>query len=187
MPSRQQDQAFFEAGVRELSAYLLSDELFWPLTGPVSLPRLTLGGLLLARARLFGWAMARGEDLSLWPPNVALEATRLRWRSAWERKAGREVGARFDLWRNYLQEDRTSPAASYAGEVRWRVMLHLLLAELSAAPPQAQALDELDRFLRRHFLPGAFVWEKELTAAFPVDPYWYLYGGLRTSERRNDD
>lgn len=182
MPSREQDRAFFEAGVRDLSGYLLSDELFWPLPTPVSLPRLTIGGLLLARARLRGWAA--GEDqASFLRRDAELEATRLRWRSAWERKAAREVGARFDLWRNYVEDYRAAPADqadAYPRQVRWRVMLQLLLAELPEAPPQAQALGDLDRLLRRHFLPGAFVWEGELAPAFPADPYWYLYGTLRT-------
>ncbi len=182
MPSREQDRAFFEAGVQELPAYLLADELFWPLPGPVSLPRLTLGGLLLARARLLGWA-AGEDDPSFRRADAELEATRLRWRAAWERKAAREVGARFDLWRNYLQDYRAAPAEhadAYPRQARWRVMLQLLLAELSETPPQAQALGDLDRLLRRHFLPGAFVWEKELAQAFPADRYWYLYGSLKT-------
>ncbi|MEZ0394962.1 MAG: hypothetical protein ABWK53_00805 [Anaerolineales bacterium] len=183
MPSRQQDWAFFEAGVQELPGYLLSDELFWPLSGPVNLPRLTIGGLLLARARLYGWAAGEDEQSSLQQKAAELEATRQRWRSAWERKAAREVGARFDLWRNYLQEYRAAPAEqadAYPRQVRWRVMLHLLLAELLETPPQAQALSDLDHLLRRHFLPGAFVWESELAAAFPAEPYWYLHGRLRT-------
>jgi hypothetical protein len=182
VPSREQDEAFFEAGVRELNEYLLSDELFWPLAGNVALPRLTIGGLLLARARLLGWVAGQDEAVRLRRQEIELEATRTRWRSAWERKAAREVRARFELWRNYLQEYRASPAEhadAYPLQVRWRAMLQLLLAELSEMPPQAQALTDLDRFLRSRFLPGTFVWEAKLANVFPAGNYWYLYGGLK--------
>lgn len=182
MPSHEQDWAFFEAGVQVLSDYLLSEELFWPLSGSVALPRLTLGGMLLAQRRLRGVATDPGEEIRFRRGEDALDAMRSKWRSAWERKAAREVRARFDLWRNYLQDYRAAPAEyadAYPREVRWRAMLHLLLAELSETPPQAQALAGLDRLLRGFFLPGAFVWETELAGAFPAGEYWYLYGRLK--------
>lgn len=182
MPSYEQDLAFFEAGVQALSDYLLSEELFWPLSGGVALPRLTPGGLLLAQRRLRGRKGGLDEDARLRRGESALEATRSKWRSAWERKAAREVRARLDLWRNYLQDYRAAPAEqadAYPREVRWRVILHLLLAELSERPPQAEALAGLDRLLRVFFLPGAFVWETELAGAFPAGEYWYLYGRLK--------
>jgi hypothetical protein len=60
MPSLEKDRAFLEASVPELEDYLLSDELYWPITARgFDLPRLTIGGILLAKARL----EARGERI----------------------------------------------------------------------------------------------------------------------------
>jgi hypothetical protein len=100
MPALTQDLSYFQAGMESLEAYLLSEELFWPLTG--DLPRLTIGGMLLAGKRLEVRAEA-GEWMSL---SDSLDAVCMKWRSAWERKAGREIHARLDLWKNYLEELR---------------------------------------------------------------------------------
>jgi hypothetical protein len=54
------DRAYLEAGIPELEDYLLSDELYWPISARGhNLPRLTIGGLLLANDRL----EARGERI----------------------------------------------------------------------------------------------------------------------------
>lgn len=173
----EKDRAFLEAGIPELNDYLLSQELYWPLTARgYSLPRLTIGGLLLSLARL----QAAGQR------SVALEArldgVRSRRRVAWETKAGREVRARCGLWQAYLADYRHSPeghADAYPQEVRYRVMLDLLLAELPSQPAQAELISQLDGVLRANWIPGGFVWEDGLQAGFPRAAYWYLYGRLK--------
>ncbi len=50
MPTPAQDLSFFQAGLESLETYLLSEGLFWPLAG--DLPRLTVGGMLLAGKRI---------------------------------------------------------------------------------------------------------------------------------------
>ncbi|MBI4769912.1 MAG: hypothetical protein HY784_05720, partial [Chloroflexi bacterium] len=57
MYSPARDLAVVDRMVAELESYLLSPELYWPLSGPPlpggqGYPRLTAGGLLLALARL---------------------------------------------------------------------------------------------------------------------------------------
>ena len=182
MPSPAQDLAFFEAGVQEIPDYLLSKDLFWPLSVSRSdLPRLTIGGLLLARRRLGVRSSSPAEAPGLERLEARLDAIRERWRSAWEAKAGREVRARLDLWSNYLNDYRLAPethAAGYPQEVRWRVMLHLLWDELPVIPPEAEALAGLDQVLKARFAPGKFVWEADLAPAFPPDVFWFLYGTL---------
>jgi hypothetical protein len=37
----------------------------------------------------------------------------------------------------------------------------------------------LDNQLKGKFLPGDFIWEGDLSRAFPQEKYWYLYGGLK--------
>lgn len=176
MSTLEQDRRFLQAGIPELQAYLLSKELYYPITARgMDLPRLTLGGVLLALARLRG----AGQSADLEGP---VEAIRLKWRSAWEAKASREVQARLALWQNYLADVRHDPeqhAPHYRQEVRVRTMLDLLLAEVSQSLPQAATLAELDARLRAMLLPGEFVWETAVQPAFPREKFWYLYGTLK--------
>lgn len=100
MPTPEQDLHFLEVAIPELKDYLLSDILFWPLGAKQ--PRLTIGGLLLAQRRL------RAQHLGVqFHPKIA--ALREKWHAAWERKAAKEVNARLDLWRNYLNDYRSNP------------------------------------------------------------------------------
>ena len=177
MTFAEHDKAFLEAGIPELGDYLLSKELYWPISARgSSLPRLTIGGLLLAQARL----EARGERIESLV--AQLDGVRSKWRVAWETKAGREVGARMRLWSNYLAEYRHNPenhADAYPHEVRYRVMLHLLSAELPKPPAESESLSQLDDMLRARLIAGDFIWEAELRAGFPRAVYWYLYGKLK--------
>ena len=145
------DKAYLEAGIPELGDYLLSKELYWPISARgYTLPRLTIGGTLLAQARL----EARGERIESLV--MQLDGVRSKWRVAWETKAGREVQARMRLWSNYLADYRHNPEAhadAYPHEVRYRVMLHLLLAELPAPPAEQEALSQLDSVCVLNYLP----------------------------------
>ena len=178
MTSVEKDKAYLEAGIPELEHYLLSDELYWPVSARgYDLPRLTIGGILLAKKRL----EARGERIEALP--ARLDAARSKWRVAWETKAGREVHARFGLWNNYLTDYRHNPeghADAYPHEVSYRVMLQLLLVELPSAPPEREALFQLDNMLRQSFASGDFIWEAGLQPGFPREEYWFLYGKLKS-------
>lgn len=175
----ERDKIYLEAGIPELGDYLLSKELYWPITAQGrSLPRLTIGGTLLAQARL----AARGERIESFV--ARLDGVRYKWRVAWETKAGREVQARMRLWRNYLadyQDDPNRHADAYPHEVRYRVMLHLLLAELPAPPAESRPLAQLDSFVRAKLSPGKFIWDADLDAGFSREAYWFLYGALNLS------
>jgi len=178
MTSPEKDRAYFEAGIPELGNYLLSKELYWPISARgYDLPRLTIGGILLAKTRL----EARGERIEKLA--TQLDAPRSKWRTAWETKAGREFQSRFGLWNNYLADYRHNlegQADAYAHEVRYRVMLQLLLGELSAPPPEREGLLQLDGVLRASFSPSDFIWETDLQAGFPREVYWFLYGKLKS-------
>jgi hypothetical protein len=173
------DRLYFEVGIQELTEYLLSDELYWPVSARgVDLPRLTIGGLLLAQARLHAWH----KHMDIASLEDRMGAVRLKWRVAWERKAAREFQARLDLWQNYLSDYRYAPdrhADAYPQEVRWRTMLQLLLDQLPASSSGGASLAGLDRLLETAFLPGKFVWEPQLSSAFSQKEFWFLYGNLR--------
>ncbi len=175
MSTLEKDSAYFREGIESLEAYLLSEELFWPLSADQ--PRLTVGGMLLVSQRLRARLSFAG-----WGNWIEqLNRVRSRWRSAWERKAGREVRARLDLWRNFLEDVRQSEpkAGMYSQQVEYRVMLQLLRDELTIRAPDLGAVDALDRLLRTLWLPGAFVWEADLTSVFPEPDFWFLYGRLK--------
>jgi len=177
MRSIEKDKTYLEAGIPELGDYLLSKELFWPISARgFSLPRLTIGGILLAKARL----EARDERIESLV--AQLDGVRSKWQVAWETKADQEVQTRLRLWSNYLADYRHSPeghADAYPHEVRYRVMLHLLLVELPAPPPEQQALSQLDSLLRASLIGDDFIWESDLQNGFPREVYWFLYGKLK--------
>jgi hypothetical protein len=176
---------YLEAAQDEMEAYLLSDELFWPLAaiGGKASPRLTLGGTLLALARAKALADTPARQARLLKAERQLEVTQLRWRTAWGKKAARELASRLRQWAEYLDEYRRHPetqAGYYTYEVRWRVMAGLLQPGAEAIPAaELDLLSALDLRLRAWLQPGDFAWEAALQPAFPAETYWYLYGKLK--------
>ncbi len=175
------DHAFYKAGVGDLGAYLLSDELFWALAGKSDLPRLTVGGLLLARKRL---SEGHGRSADLEHLDRELTSIHSKWKVAWERKSAREFRARLNLWKNYLNDYRDSPAGhanEYPQRVKERVVLHLLAGEFPMTAGESGAVANLDGLHRMNWAPGKFVWEQRLVSIFPAGEYWFLYGKLKSS------
>jgi hypothetical protein len=188
MPTTEYDLGYLRAGLAALENYLLSKELYWALgagapSGEPAYPPLTLGGLLLALARLHARPLSMVERDQLARMEEQIDDVRSRWRVAWERKAAQDFRARLNLWRNFLEDYRQNPGADadrYAYEVRNRIMLHLLAPEASDIPPaETELLAGLDQLLRAVLVPGDFIWEKELAPGFPRNTYWYLYGTLK--------
>jgi len=173
----------------ELEAYLKSDVLYWAITASnplgTKMPQLTIGGLLEALVR----AEAAQTDLTA-DQQAALPALRQqhdRIRSdrpvAYAGKAVREFNSRLDAWNTFLDDAQRKPAdvaGYYPHEVRTRAKAHLLAQTLGADLPAANRarLSRLDARLLPMLQPGAFVWDARLTAAFPQDACWWLYGHL---------
>ncbi|NUM49274.1 MAG: hypothetical protein HUU38_31625 [Anaerolineales bacterium] len=185
MPSFHYDLAFLKAGIPELQAYLLSQEIYWPLSlvppsGERPYPKMTLGWLILSLTRAEGWP-SRTTTSDLLALRQQYQATRAQWRLAWQKKATQEFSARLKLWTHYLNEYRDDKinAHQYAYESQRRVLLTLLLSESTPpTPAEMELLQGMDKFLQAVLKPGPFLWEPELSAAFPPEPYWYLYGTL---------
>ncbi len=159
--STEKDLQYLTAGVPQLQDYLLSEQLYYPLS--LNLPQLTLGGVLLSLQRM-------GTQASKFEAQV--EAVRSKWRSAWDAKSSREVRARSELWMNYLSEYRGDPKAGvrlYPQNVRYRAMMSLL----------GKVEDDSDVFLKGVFREGKFVWEAECAPNFLRETFWYLYGTLK--------
>lgn len=181
MPTLEYDLNYLQAGIPELQAYLLSNEIYWPLglstpAGERPYPRMTLGWLMLSLTRA-----ERRNSSRVAPLRQQFETTRAQWLTAWRKKATQEFSSRLKLWTNFLNEYRDDKinANQYAYEIQRRVILHLLLQETDAVPQaEHDLLQSLDSFLRAVLEPGAFLWEPDLVPAFPQESCWYLYGNL---------
>ena len=183
------DIGYVEAGLEVLKDYVLSEQMFWPLSvhppEGVPYPRLTMGELLLSVRRLSAYQKSGIQKKQLDQLNTRMDFIRLKWSVAWEKKAHHNFNTRLNMWRDFLEEYRSNPrenADRYSYEVRLRVMMQLLGGEIGRL--EQQELDlwrALDGFLSRAFIRGAFVWEAELQRGFDISDYWYLYGSLSAS------
>jgi hypothetical protein len=183
------DLTICQAMTADLEAYLGSDLLYWPVAQSTPLgarlPQLTIGGLLehLMRAEAASDDLTSKQDEVLRLTQASLDRIRAAHRAAYTAKALREIDSRLKIWSNYLDDYARQPAevaAYYPHEVRTRAKLDRLLQELGREVPAAahQQLERLDNQLRISFVPGAFVWDPRLQAAFPHDRCWWLYGYL---------
>lgn len=181
----EQDQDYLAAAAPLIEDFILAKDVFWalnarPSAGQPALPQLSIGGLLLAQARL----VACGGNLPA-EARAALDGARLRWRVAWEQKSLREFHTRLMMWSDFLDEYRRKPeehAPRYGYEVTRRLMLELLAeaAGRSALPPAELDLwNGLDALLKASLQAGKFIWDDRLQPGFPQPAYWYLYGRLR--------
>lgn len=179
------DFGYLSAAISELETYLLSDELFWPVSAnpparTQPYPRLTLGGLLLFIKRAEAFALSASQTSQVIQIENRLAQIKIKWRTKWEEKANNEYVSRLNQWRNYIEEYRQDPDKHgdyYPYEIRWRVIVQLLDNEISKLDDAIFELrDGLDQMLRSNFTQGNFVWEDQLIQIFPESTFWYLYG-----------
>ena len=169
----------------EIDAYLLSREIFWPISGSVdgrSFPRMTFGTYLLTRDELQVLEPEMTPAQEAQHRKMLREADHLLARKpvAVQAKAEAEAAARFNLWKAYIDDlaEGIGGKENYAHEVRNRVML-ARLEELAGA---SSAFDELqgktrmqDQRLAPYLTDDRFVWDARLEAVYPRTTYRYLY------------
>lgn len=185
MQGLENDLAFVEASVPELEKYLLSDTLYYPVTGAHGrqlagdTTQLTLGNILLSSARLRAAQLPPEEVSQVGVLLREVDAIRNRWRTNWQKKVEQEIPSRLRLWKNYLSDwSEASPGRTgdYHYNVRLRVMLELLFDETSDLFVQEKSLlRTLDLRLKGKGMPGDFIWDPQLSSAFPPDRFWFLY------------
>lgn len=170
----------------EMDDYLTSDVLFW-LMMKGGMPKLTLGGYLMRQHRLLALRDLLDKEMQ-----GTLEAAVSRYSQALvekvvrlEQKAHMELEARIRQWGEYLKDlswDRSAAVASYGTAVETRATIQALVGKMREAPYQLDPailpkIALLDGNLRQHWQPGPFVWPAEWLPAYPIDEFWWLYGG----------
>jgi hypothetical protein len=183
MTTRERTFSFLQAGTGDLEAYLLSDSLYWQLPGPATRQRLTPGGLLMGLIQLESMGEPTWQAGQIISIQARIDNVKLEHHSAWERKIHKEIAARLQLWKMYLEEYRLNPeehGVYYSREVNWRVLLQLLLKESSEPNIQSEVLSALDKMVKSNWLPGEFLWEPYLVNAFQQPEFWFLYGKLKS-------
>ncbi|WP_448593263.1 hypothetical protein [Thermoflexus hugenholtzii] len=188
----EEELTFVREGMAAMEDYLSSDLVYWTLRPfSATFPAFSVGGLLESLRRL----EARREEL---PPGAQAELEAVRGQlervrevhpDRYRRKVERELSSRLDAWSWYLEDYEERPeeaAVSYPAQVHIRVKIDLLLEEAERlgleVQPAQRRVEALDQRLRRHWVPGPFLWEEALQRAFPRERFWWLYGRLRGRE-----
>lgn len=185
-------QEYLQAALREMQAYLLSAQLFWPLSGrPYAAGQpflqLTVGNLLLAFDALAAANASAGE--TRWAEVQRLEAEweaqRIRWAAHVEAKAQRELASRLRQWLAYVEDVREAQLAEdYAGSVRPRLVAERLLDVLPKGPQTARAREQLvqaDRRIDPFLQAGPFVLDPALQFRYPETAFPFLYRRPRSA------
>jgi hypothetical protein len=184
MMKPEDDLLFLREAVKDLGAYVLAKDLYWPLQSQArtasgeKLPQLTLGNLALSLARL-GIRLPADQASEYAQLSAQIDQVRGEWQSNWRVKEAQEISARLKLWQEYLRDLRGDPAKHapfYHREVRARVILALLQpGKGQGENAQVEQLNMLDQLLRGLSHQGPFLWEEGYADAFPRERFWFLY------------
>lgn len=181
------DLRIFERCAEEFAYYLTLDVIYYSL-GPLY-PQLTTGGTLMRQHRLLLLRdLLDGSEQQRLDQAVAAFQLAITDRiAAFQNKAHREMGARLRQWTEYLRDLRQraeSPRVNYATAVEPRVMLQLMIEQLSALPYRLNSdvpdrMRALDKSLHARWETGDFIWPAAWQPAYPPREFWYLYGSVR--------
>lgn len=182
------DLAIVREMVSELENYIVNDDLYRTIsvrlaTGDARLQM--TGGDLLTRLYRLDMERSRLSAQEVSELNaLQKEAERVIYslRTRFNERLGRELKARTDALKWYLDEAAQNPTegrANYPYEIRNRQRIEELVKRVGAELPAdaTSAVSAIDRRLRGVSQGDRFVWDPSLEAVFPRQPYWYLYAG----------
>ena len=164
-----------------LVPYVYEDELYGPLPG--SLPRLTIGGLLMRLGRLeaLSASLNDAQQQVVATAQAQVDKTRTEWAVAFEGKVTRELTARLRALGQLVTDcgDIRLCNEVYPSEIEKRVMVAGLQAEAQAQHVLTTQVEtqiaNIDSRLKQFTKPGDFLWDARLQVAYPKAPFWYLY------------
>jgi hypothetical protein len=172
--------------LRDLEEYLKSEVLYWHVAEPNPLgshmPQLTIGALLeaLTRAATAQNDLTPGQRQELEAARAQHDRIRAVHPALYVSKAIHELHSRLGAWKANLDDEGRKSKSFYAQDVRVRAKIFLLENALGAdvSAELQQQREQIDRQLFEVFVPGDFVWDARLQAAFPKNTCWWLYGHL---------
>lgn len=182
------DLTFAGVIAEQIDEYVHVEVLYFPVGSihGMQMPQVTIGNWLETAWRL---SALREQDPTridgaLAKAREEVRRVRNRANELYINKARREFKSRLDMWEMVLREDDDvkrsakpiNESAAYPSQVRTRLKLELLQADVSQLAGQLSRLRMADGLLRTRFKPGAFVWEPELAHAAPPEKWWWLYG-----------
>lgn len=171
--------------LQEMEAYLLSEEVFWPLARRGQkghLPRLTLSAVLLTLDELEAQApeMTTPQSSQYQKSKQQFEIIQQKWAAAIERKARSEFQIRLNLWKAYLQDLEQKPQMieDYSREIRNSVILGRLqrcVRDKTDLAEKRETIRHGEWILQELTRSGEFLWDKRLMPIYPADEYPLLY------------
>jgi hypothetical protein len=186
------DATLCAAMADDIGDYLKSSTLFWEpdrhRPGGAELPKLTVGGSLLAMRRLetLHGRLDPEQEQALARAREGLALQKHEWGVRYQTKLARELRSRLDTWVWYLDDVKQQgerAIAHYPRQVETRVKIDLLLDEAAEVGLEVgesrQRLTGLDERLGAQFIVGEFCWIEELAPGFSPERFWYLYGQPR--------
>lgn len=171
-----------EAMAASLVPYVYDDELYGMLPG--TLPRLTVGSLLmrLHRLHVISDLLTPRQQGIVAEAQRLLDAARQAWHVAYTGKLKREFKARADALDQYFSECVENPrvaAEHYPSAMEKRVMIEHLYRDLEALnelPDSIKSrLPVIDNAIRRFVDVDTFRWDARLERVYSSDVYWFLY------------
>jgi len=170
----------------DLEEYLKSDVLYWHVSEPNPLgshmPQLTIGALLeaLTRAEASSMDLMPDQQKELEGVKQHLDRVRAAHPALYVNKAIHELHSRLTACQANLADAQRKTKGLYSQDAHVRAKIYLLEKMLGPeTPPELQQQrEQLDQELYEVFVPGEFIWDPRLQAAFPEEPCWWLYGHL---------
>lgn len=169
-----------------LTPYIYENELYGAMLG--SLPRLTVGGLLMRLHRLSAIrsSLTPAQQQTVAQAQAQFDQVRKEWAVAYEGKLQRELPVRVKTYSELIKDcsdDLRRCADIYPSEIEKRVIIEGLRAEAEKHhvldAQVANQIQSLDATLRRFTMPADFIWDKRLEPAYPRDQYGYLYAVVK--------
>lgn len=195
--SAERDLNEAQAIADHLTPYVYEDQLYGNIGGVFGSgrqPSVTIGGLLLRLHRLHALEsrLNDAQKARLTEIEARSEQVRQEWTVHYNEKLLSEASSRLSVIEAFFadcEDDPRSCAANYPPEAMRRTIVQVIIETLERLNLPLANLDKgtrkIDSQLRRFTQPADFIWAAELQAAFPKDPYWWLYAAPpRTTDKQ---
>lgn len=173
-----------QAFADHLVPYVYENELYGSIGGMFgsgSMPRLTVGGLLLRLHQLHALEdqLTPEQKAQLAAVDAKTASVRQEWSVHYDEKLVQEAISRLKMIERFFDECSDDPrtcAANYPPEAMRRTIAQVIADTLAEPNPEiSKLMSRVDMQLRRFAQPSDFIWASTLQPAYPPDVYWWLY------------